>query len=235
MENIGALALLLAFCISLYAIVSSVVGRLRKKPFLTLSAERAVLAVWVLVATASTILVYSLMTGDFRMAYVASHTNRDMPAFYKFAAWWGGQEGSLLFWSWILSTYGAVVVLTNRSRHRALMPWVLAILSTVQVFFLTLNAFVVSPFQVLAVQRHVACCPAGNAGFFREHDDKVAQQSAVPGVLCGNGHEFQALAVVTHVEVPCRKGIGDFSVSGPVNAMEEKTLFPTFQISWRGR
>ncbi len=101
------------------------------------------------------------MTGDMRMAYVASHTNHAMPTFYKFAAWWGGQEGSLLFWSWILSTYGAVVVLTSRGKHRVLMPWVVAILSTVQLFFLTLNAFVVSPFQVLALDKVVTSVPDG--------------------------------------------------------------------------
>jgi cytochrome c-type biogenesis protein CcmF len=161
MENVGALALLLAFCISLYAIVASVAGRLRNKPFLVLSGERAVLAVWLLISTAAGILIYSLMTGDMRMAYVASHTNRAMPPFYKFAAWWGGQEGSLLFWSWILSTYGAVVVLTNRGKHRLLMPWVLSILSTVQLFFLILNAFVVSPFQVLALDKVITTVPDG--------------------------------------------------------------------------
>src|SRR5665213_3149673 len=104
MENVGALALLLAFCISLYAIVASVTGRLKRKPFLTLSGERAMLAVWLLVSTASGILIYSLMTGDYRMAYVAQHTNRDMTPYFKFAAWWGGQEGSLLFWSCLLYT-----------------------------------------------------------------------------------------------------------------------------------
>jgi cytochrome c-type biogenesis protein CcmF len=161
MENAGALAVLLAFCISLYAIVASVTGRLRNKPFLILSGERAVLAVWLLISTAAGILIYSLMTGDMRMAYVASHTNRAMPIFYKFSAWWGGQEGSLLFWSWILSTYGAVVVLTGRGKHRVLMPWVVAILSTVQLFFLTLNAFVVSPFQVLALDKVVTSVPDG--------------------------------------------------------------------------
>ena len=161
MENVGALALLLAFCISLYAIVASVAGRLKNKPFLVLSGERAVLAVWLLISTAAGILIYSLMTGDMRMAYVASHTNRAMPAFYKFAAWWGGQEGSLLFWSWILSTYGAVVVLSGRGKHRVLMPWVVAILSSVQIFFLTLNAFVVSPFQVLALDKVVTSVPDG--------------------------------------------------------------------------
>jgi len=161
MENVGALALLLAFCISLYAIVASVAGRLKNKPFLVLSGERAVLAVWLLISTAAGILIYSLMTGDMRMAYVASHTNRAMPGFYKFAAWWGGQEGSLLFWSWILSTYGAVVVLSGRGKHRVLMPWVVAILSSVQIFFLTLNAFVVSPFQVLALDKVVTSVPDG--------------------------------------------------------------------------
>lgn len=155
MENIGALALLLAFCISLYAIIASVVGRLKNRAFLALSGERAVLAVWALVSTAAGILIYGLMTSDFRMAYVASHTNRDMPAFYKFAAWWGGQEGSLLFWSWLLSTYAAIVVFTTRRGHRNLLPWVVAIISVVQLFFLTLNAFVVSPFQVLAVDKVV--------------------------------------------------------------------------------
>ncbi|HTA47282.1 MAG TPA: cytochrome c biogenesis protein CcsA, partial [Bryobacteraceae bacterium] len=161
MENVGALALLLAFCIALYAIIANVVGRVKNRPFLMMSGERAVLAVWVLVSTAAGILIYSLMTGDMRMAYVASHTNRAMPIFYKFAAWWGGQEGSLLFWSWILSTYGAVVVLTNRHKNRFLMPWVLAILSTIQIFFLTLNAFVVSPFQVLSLDKVITSVPDG--------------------------------------------------------------------------
>jgi len=159
MENVGALALLLAFCISFYAIVASVVGRLRNRPFLTLSGERAVLGVWALISTAAGILIYSLMTGDMRMAYVASHTDHGMPAFYKFSAWWGGQEGSLLFWSWILSTYAAVVVVTSRGKHRLLMPWVVAIISTVQLFFLTLNAFVVSPFQVLALDKVITSVP----------------------------------------------------------------------------
>ena len=161
MENIGALALLLAFCICLYAIVASVTGYLRHKPFLALSAERAVLAVWMLVTASAGILVYSLIAGDFRMAYVASHTDRSMPLFYKFAAWWGGQEGSLLFWSWLLATYGAIVVFTTRRKHRNILPWVVAIISSIQLFFLTLNAFVASPFQVLAVDKVITSVPDG--------------------------------------------------------------------------
>src|ERR1700677_1440972 len=106
MENVGSLALLLAFCVAIYAVVASVAGRLKRKPFLIVSGERAVYSVW------------GLITGDFRFSYVAQHSNQSMPLLYKFAAWWGGQEGSLLFWSWLLSTYSAVVVFTNRRKHR---------------------------------------------------------------------------------------------------------------------
>ena len=150
MENLGSLALILAFCVALYAIVANVVGRLKSKPFLVVSGQRAVFAVWVLMTLASALLVHALMTGDFRFAYVQEHSNRTMPLLYKFAAWWGGQEGSLLFWSWLLSTYAAVVAFTNRRKHRDFMPWTIAVLSTIQLFFLVLNNFIANPFQMLA-------------------------------------------------------------------------------------
>jgi len=162
MENLGSLATLLAFCVALYATVACVVGRLKNKPFLIVSGERAVYSVWVLMTLASGILVYALMTGDFRFAYVAEHSNKAMPALYKYAAWWGGQEGSLLFWSWLLSSYAAVVVFTNRRRHRDMMPWVIGVLTTVQTFFLVLNNFVASPFQMLASDKLIVAVPDGN-------------------------------------------------------------------------
>jgi len=162
MENLGSLAILLAFCVALYATVASVIGRIRRKPFLVVSAERAVYSVWVLVSLASGILDHSLMTSDFRFAYVAEHSNRGMPMLYKFAAWWGGQEGSLLFWSWLLSAYAAVVVFTNRRKHRDMMPYVVAVLTTVQAFFLVLNNFIANPFQMLATDKLIVAVPDGN-------------------------------------------------------------------------
>ena len=161
MENLGSLAILLAFAVALYATVASVIGRIKNKPFLIVSGERAVYSVWVMMALASGILVYSLMTGDFRFAYVAEHSNRAMPTLYKFAAWWGGQEGSLLFWSFLLSTYASVVVFTNRRRHRDMMPWVVAVLTSIQTFFLILNNFVANPFQMLATDKLIVAVPDG--------------------------------------------------------------------------
>ncbi len=162
MENLGSLAILLAFCAALYATVASVIGGARHKPFLVVSGRRAVYSVWVLVTLASGILVYSLMTGDFRFAYVAEHSNRSMPMLYKFAAWWGGQEGSLLFWSWLLSGYAMVVAFTNRRKHRSMMPYVVAVLTTVEAFFLLLNNFIANPFQMLATDKLIVAVPDGN-------------------------------------------------------------------------
>ena len=110
MENIGALAILLAFCFAIYSVIGSLAGKWGNRPFLVLSAERAVFCIWALLTTAAGILIYSLIHGDFRLAYVWEHSNHAMPDIYKFASWWGGQEGSLLFWSWLLASYSSVVV-----------------------------------------------------------------------------------------------------------------------------
>ncbi|MEN6536269.1 MAG: heme lyase CcmF/NrfE family subunit [Bryobacteraceae bacterium] len=161
MENLGSLALLIAFCLAVYALAASAVGGWKRRPFLIASTERAVFAIWFLVSVAAALLISALLTSDFRLAYVAAHSNRDLPSLYKFAAWWSGQEGSLLLWSWLLATYAAIVVLTNRRRHRAIMPYVVAVLMATQAFFLILNAFVVSPFRVLAVGREIMAVPDG--------------------------------------------------------------------------
>jgi cytochrome c-type biogenesis protein CcmF len=161
METLGALALLLAFCLAIYSFLGSVVGGIKKRPYLVKSAERAVIAIFVLLTAASGILIYALMTSDFRLAYVAARSNRAMPAVYKFAAWWGGQEGSLLLWSWMLSLYSAIVVWTNKRKYRGMMPYVVATLMFTQIFFLTLNTFIEPPFSVLAVGKGITAVPDG--------------------------------------------------------------------------
>jgi cytochrome c-type biogenesis protein CcmF len=153
MENVGALAILLSFCLAIYAVLGSVVGRLRRNPYLTLSAERAVYSVWLLLTVASGLLVYGLIHGDFRLAYVAAHSDQGMPSLYKFTAWWGGQEGSLTLWAWLLSTYSALVVFMNRRKFRDMMPWVIAIMMSTLTFFLVLITFPLSPFKVLEAGR----------------------------------------------------------------------------------
>ena len=155
MENIGALAILLAFCLAVFSVAGSLLGKLRKNAFLAVAASRAVYCVFSLLTVAAGILVYSLLIGDYRLAYVTAHTNKSMLGWYKFAAWWGGQEGSLLLWAWLLSVYSAIVVFQNRKKFRDMMPYVTSVLMVTESFFLFLITFQLSPFQVLTLNKGI--------------------------------------------------------------------------------
>ena len=150
MDIFGSFALLLAFILAVYAFVAGIVAIVTRRPLLTKSARNAGMAVFVLVTLAVATLEYFFFTNNFSLAYVSAHSNSALPGFYKFAALWSGQEGSLLWWSWLLSTYAFWALFLNRKKHPELMPYVGVILSGVQIFFLTLNNFVATPFKVLA-------------------------------------------------------------------------------------
>ena len=150
MDIFGSFALLLALLAAVYAFVAGIVGIVTRRTVLTKSARNAGIAVFGLVTLAVASLEYFFFTDNFTMAYGAEHSNRALPLFYKFAALWSGQEGSLLFWSWLLSIYAFLVLFVNRNKHPELMPYVGVVLAGVQTFFLTLNNFVASPFSVMA-------------------------------------------------------------------------------------
>jgi cytochrome c-type biogenesis protein CcmF len=95
-------------------------------------------------------LVYLFFSDSYWVSYVVAHSNRDLSTFYKFAALWSGQEGSLLFWSFLLAIYVFSALFVYRNKNGELMPYVGVVLAGVQIFFLTLNNFVASPFKVLA-------------------------------------------------------------------------------------
>lgn len=152
MDTLGNFALLLAFCFSLYAIAAAQLSEWKQKPLLLQSAERATIATGGLVFLGTFSMLLLLMRDDFRIAAVASHSNRALPAFYKFSALWSGQESSLLFWSCLLALFSALVVILNRVEYRHLMPWVITVLMTTQAFFLLLNNFIVNPFKLLAIE-----------------------------------------------------------------------------------
>jgi cytochrome c-type biogenesis protein CcmF len=102
MHHLGNFSLMAVFVLSIYAVVAAIVGDRRKRPGLVTSAERALLAVVALSTLAVMALVTLLVRSDFNFAYVANYTNRELPLFYKMAALWAGNDGSLLFWAWLL-------------------------------------------------------------------------------------------------------------------------------------
>jgi cytochrome c-type biogenesis protein CcmF len=151
--DIGQFSLLLAFCFSCYALVSSFVGGRAGHRRLVETAERSVLVVFGLVTLTIITMWYQLMVSNFSLFFVASNSNRAMPWFYKIGALWGGQEGSLLFWCWILCIYASITVLVNRKKNRTLMPYVVGVISIVTTFFLLINNFVANPFEMIGVSR----------------------------------------------------------------------------------
>lgn len=150
MAEVGSLAILFAWLLAIYGIGISLFGAYSRRRDFIASGENATLAVWGLVLVASAALIHSLVTSDFTLKYVAHYTSTTLPLQYKIAAFWGGQAGSLLFWLLILTSMAAVVVLQNRDRNRALMPYVNAILLLVALFFLSMVSFITPPFETLA-------------------------------------------------------------------------------------
>ena len=101
MHHLGNFALMATLVLSLYAVVAAVLGARKGRPGLVKSAERALVACVAFSAAAILSLVTLLVKSDFRFEYVASYSNKDLPFFYKVASLWGGNDGSLLFWSFL--------------------------------------------------------------------------------------------------------------------------------------
>ncbi len=150
MDVFGSFALLLAFVCAVYAFVGGIAAIRTRHPLLVKSARQAGLATCGLIFLATGSLVYLFFSDSYWVAYVVAHSNRDLSTFYKVAALWSGQEGSLLFWSFLLAIYVFSALFAYRNKNGELMPYVGVVLAGVQIFFLTLNNFVASPFKVLA-------------------------------------------------------------------------------------
>jgi cytochrome c-type biogenesis protein CcmF len=152
MPQFGSFALLLALAFAVYALGAGAFALLRPglaADRLGESARRAGIAVFVAVTAAAVALVVAAFQDDFSVAYIFHHSNRDLPLPYKFSALWSGQEGSLLFWAWLLSAYGFVLRLRHKVDPR-LVAHAAVVLSAVQVFFLMLVNFAAHPFSMMA-------------------------------------------------------------------------------------
>jgi cytochrome c-type biogenesis protein CcmF len=146
----GSFALLLAFICAVYAFVGGIFAIRTRHPLLVKSTRQAGMATCGLIFIATFSLVYLFFSDSYWVAYVVAHSNRDLSTFYKISALWAGQEGSLLFWSFLLAIYVFSALFAYRNKNGELMPYVGVVLAGVQIFFLTLNNFVASPFKVLA-------------------------------------------------------------------------------------
>jgi cytochrome c-type biogenesis protein CcmF len=151
MSQIGSFALLLALALCAYSFLAGILALVNEGPGserIGETARRAGVASFAVVFLAAVVLVVAAFQNDFSIAYIFHHSNRDLPAPYKFATLWSGQEGSLLFWALLLSAYGLVLRLRYKTDVR-LFAYASVIIAAVQVFFLLLLNFAANPFGVM--------------------------------------------------------------------------------------
>ena len=127
MPALGTFLLLAAFVVCAYAIAASVAGARRRSTRLIESGIGAFYLVTALMTVASGVIVHAFVTNNYAIKYVQRYSDAAQPLAYKIASYWGGLDGSIMFWVFLLGVFGAIAVYTNRERHRELIPYVVAV------------------------------------------------------------------------------------------------------------
>lgn len=148
MAEIGYISLVLAFFVSLYAIVAFAIGARQSRASLITGGRASVVLVFILVSISALVLEIALVTHHFQLEYVTSYTSRDLSLPYVVSSWWAGNAGSLLFWAWVLSLAAMIFVLKKRD-DRTLLPYASAIVMFAQAFFLVMLISAQNPFTKL--------------------------------------------------------------------------------------
>ena len=147
MSSLGSYLLLAAFVTCAYAVAASIAGARRRSDRLVESGVGAFYLVAAIMSVASSVIVYAFVVEDYSIKYVQRYSDSVQPLFYKITSYWGGLDGSIMFWVFLLSLFGSAAVYVNRERHRELIPYVVVVISAVQMFFLFLMVVHNNPFE----------------------------------------------------------------------------------------
>jgi len=152
--NLGGLgrpSIALALVFASIALLLAVLGAIKKRSSIAESGRRALTMSAVFVAIATISLLTAFFSHDFSLAYVANYSSRSLAGPYMFTALWGGMEGSLLFWTLLLTVFSAIAISrARRWAHPDLSAWTIAVLAGISVFFLVLLNAPADPFTRLA-------------------------------------------------------------------------------------
>lgn len=147
MTNLGELSLALTILTCLWAIGALAYGLKKGSRDFILSGRRCINCIFLLVTLASGALIYGFVTRDFSIQYVANHSSRDLPMFYTISAFWAGQEGSLLFWLWLLTLFAMILVWQSRKVEDDLTNYALFTVVISALFFACAIVFFSNPFD----------------------------------------------------------------------------------------
>ncbi|HSA54281.1 MAG TPA: heme lyase CcmF/NrfE family subunit [Gemmatimonadaceae bacterium] len=147
---LGFNALVVALGAALYGSLALFVGARRQRAELIRSGRIAVYAVFGLATVSTLAMIYALVAHDFSVDYVARVGSRATPLFYTVISLWGALEGSILFWLWVLTMLGALVVYQNRERPGHLVDYTGGVMLLVTIFFLILLVGPANPFGLVS-------------------------------------------------------------------------------------
>src|SRR5260370_32714935 len=146
MASLGNFLLLASFVVCAYAGVISVIGARRRARRLVESGIGAFYLVCALMTAGTAVMINAFITGDYSIKYVVHYSDSVQPLFYKITSYWGGLDGSIMFWVFLLSIFGSIAVYVNRERHRHLIPFLVATSPGLQMVFLYLMIVHRNPF-----------------------------------------------------------------------------------------
>ncbi len=146
MAGLGFACLLLALAVCVYGIAASLYGVRRGRPEFSDSGRRAVYALAGILTVAFLVLELAFLRNDFAFNTVADTSSRTTPTFYRAAAVWSSQEGSLLLWAWLLSLWSSAALFLTRRRMRDVAAYATSVLLGLGGFFIALMIFYANPF-----------------------------------------------------------------------------------------
>jgi len=156
----GRLLLTGSLILTLAVICLALLGILRKDRRLVAGARSGFYGLLVLVGGSAGCLVYGFLTGQYDNSYVFNYSEQSLALPFKLAGLWAGLDGSVLFWSLILTGFSAAVAFQHHwsSQHpvgRRLEPWVYVVLASVLLFFLLITYQFANPFEFMdLLKRH---------------------------------------------------------------------------------
>ena len=149
---LGTITLLLAYVMAAYTVAVGIIGARQRRARLVNSSVYGLYAFGALMTFASALLIYAFLSHDYTIKYVAYYSDTSMPFWYKITAYWGGLDGSLMFWVFVLAAFAVTAVASNRERHRDMMGYVVATIMAVQIFFLTILIYSKNPFATFLTE-----------------------------------------------------------------------------------
>jgi cytochrome c-type biogenesis protein CcmF len=149
MASVGGVLLALAFFVAAASAVTAVVWR--HDDARVILARRGVYLVFGLLLVCIILIEVAMATNEFHLNIVAEHSSRETPMFYKLAAMWSSQEGSLLLWAFVLSVAASLALYSTRHKLREIVPWATGVMMAIGTFFIGLMLFApgVNPFHTI--------------------------------------------------------------------------------------